>query len=73
MTRRGDTIALTKKDFLLAGKPGASPWLGGIDSDDFGGDLVEVASFLGYNAIAPVHGTRRTEPNRPWLRALRDR
>ena len=50
------TVALTNKDFLQAGRPGASPWLGGIDSDDFGGDLVEAASFLGFDAISPVHG-----------------
>ena len=51
------TIALTNKDFLQAGKPGASPWLGGIDADDFGGDLIEAASFLGFDAVSPVHGT----------------
>jgi glycerophosphoryl diester phosphodiesterase len=50
------TVALTNKDFLQAGQPGASPWLGGIDSDDFGGDLIEAASFLGFDAISPVHG-----------------
>jgi glycerophosphoryl diester phosphodiesterase len=50
------TVALTNKDFLQAGQPGASPWLGGIDSDDFGGDLVQAASFLGFDAISPVHG-----------------
>jgi len=51
------TVALTNKDFLQAGQPGASPWLGGIDSDDFGGDLVDAASSLGFDAISPVHGT----------------
>lgn len=51
------TVALTNKDFLQAGQPGSSPWLGGIDSDDFGGDLVEAAAFLGFDAISPVHGT----------------
>jgi glycerophosphoryl diester phosphodiesterase len=50
------TVALTNKDFLQAGQPGSSPWLGGIDSDDFGGDLVEAASFLGFDAVSPVHG-----------------
>jgi glycerophosphoryl diester phosphodiesterase len=50
------TVALTNKDFLQAGQAGASPWLGGIDSDDFGGDLVEAASFLGFDAVSPVHG-----------------
>ncbi|RKO27561.1 glycerophosphodiester phosphodiesterase [Pseudarthrobacter phenanthrenivorans] len=50
------TVALTNKDFLQAGQPGASPWLGGIDSDDFGGDLVEAAASLGFDAVSPVHG-----------------
>jgi glycerophosphoryl diester phosphodiesterase len=50
------TVALTNKDFLQTGQPGASPWLGGVDSDDFGGDLVEVAASLGFDAISPVHG-----------------
>jgi glycerophosphoryl diester phosphodiesterase len=51
------TVALTNKDFLQAGQPGSSPWLGGIDADDFGGDLVAAASHLGFDAISPVHGT----------------
>jgi len=51
------TVALTNKDFLQAGQPGKSPWLGGIDADDFGGDLVASAASLGFNAISPVHGT----------------
>jgi glycerophosphoryl diester phosphodiesterase len=51
------TVALTNKDFLQAGQPGKSPWLGGIDSDDFGGDIVASAASLGFDAISPVHGT----------------
>lgn len=51
------TVALTNKDFLQAGQPGRSPWLGGIDADDFDGDLVSAASHLGFDAISPVHGT----------------
>lgn len=51
------TVALTNKDFLQAGQPGSSPWLGGIDADDFDGDLVAAASHLGFDAISPVHGT----------------
>ena len=50
------TVALTNKDFLQTGQPGKSPWLGGIDADDFGGDLVAAASSLGFDAISPVHG-----------------
>ena len=51
------TVALTNKDFLQAGQPGKSPWLGGIDADDFRGDLVDAAASLGFDAISPVHGT----------------
>ncbi|WP_163103254.1 glycerophosphodiester phosphodiesterase family protein [Peribacillus alkalitolerans] len=50
-------VALTNgPQFLQPGQPGASPWLGGIDIDDFGGDLVAAAHSLGVNAISPVHG-----------------
>ncbi|GAA1267824.1 glycerophosphodiester phosphodiesterase [Arthrobacter pascens] len=51
------TVALTNKDFLQTGQPGSSPWLGGIDADDFDGDLVAAASHLGFDAVSPVHGT----------------
>jgi glycerophosphoryl diester phosphodiesterase len=51
------TVALTNKDFLQAGRPGSSPWLGGIDADDFGGDLIAAAAALGFDAVSPVHGT----------------
>ncbi|MGY2746181.1 hypothetical protein [Arthrobacter sp. UYCu723] len=51
------TVALTNKDFLQAGLPGSSPWLGGIDADDFGGDLIAAAASLGFDAVSPVHGT----------------
>ena len=50
-------VALTNGDFLQVGQPGASPWLGGIDIDDFGGSLVEAAASFGADAISPVHGT----------------
>ncbi|MFD2615060.1 glycerophosphodiester phosphodiesterase [Paenibacillus gansuensis] len=50
-------VALTNGDqFLQPGQPGASPWLGGIDIDDFGGDLVAAAKSFGADAISPVHG-----------------
>ncbi|MDQ0220159.1 glycerophosphodiester phosphodiesterase [Peribacillus cavernae] len=50
-------IALTNgPQFLQPGHPGASPWLGGIDIDDFGGDLVAAAHSFGADAISPVHG-----------------
>ncbi|WP_299954384.1 glycerophosphodiester phosphodiesterase family protein [uncultured Modestobacter sp.] len=50
-------VALTNgQQFLQAGMPGASPWLGGIDIDDFGGDLVAAAHSFGADAISPVQG-----------------
>ncbi|WP_238013352.1 glycerophosphodiester phosphodiesterase family protein [Dactylosporangium sp. AC04546] len=50
-------VALTNYDFLQVGKPGASPWLGGIDADDFGGDFVRAAASIpGVTALSPVYG-----------------
>jgi glycerophosphoryl diester phosphodiesterase len=50
-------IALTNgQQFLQAGQPGRSPWLGGLDIDDFGGSLVTAAASFGADAISPVHG-----------------
>lgn len=53
-------VALTNGDFLQFGQPGASPWLGGLDIDDFGSDLeralVAAADSFGADAISPVHG-----------------
>jgi glycerophosphoryl diester phosphodiesterase len=54
-------VALTNgQQFLQAGQPGASPWLGGIDIDDFEGSLqqqyVAAAHSFGSDAVSPVHG-----------------
>lgn len=49
-------VALTNGSFLQVGQPGASPWLGGLDADDYDGDLVALAQELGVEAISPVHG-----------------
>ncbi|MET9343328.1 glycerophosphodiester phosphodiesterase [Nonomuraea sp. NPDC003804] len=49
-------VALTNRDFLQTGKPGASPWLGGIDIDDFGGDPLKAIKSFGADAFSPVHG-----------------
>jgi glycerophosphoryl diester phosphodiesterase len=50
-------VALTNRDFLQVGQPGASPWLGGIDVDDFGGDFVAAAASIdGVTALSPVQG-----------------
>jgi glycerophosphoryl diester phosphodiesterase len=51
-------IALTNgQPFLQVGRPGASPWLGGLDIDDFGGDVVAAAHSFGADALSPVHGS----------------
>ncbi|MFD3657646.1 glycerophosphodiester phosphodiesterase family protein [Streptomyces sp. NPDC058620] len=50
-------VALTNYDFLQVGKPGASPWLGGIDADDYGGDFVRAAAAVpGVAALSPNYG-----------------
>ncbi|MGW4205160.1 glycerophosphodiester phosphodiesterase [Streptomyces sp. NPDC004726] len=50
-------VALTNgQQFLQAGMPGKSPWLGGIDIDDFGGDLVAAVKSFKADALSPVHG-----------------
>lgn len=51
-------VALTDGPATLqAGLPGASPWLGGLDADDFGGDPVAAAHSFGADALSPVHGS----------------
>lgn len=49
-------VALTNRDFLQTGQPGASPWLGGIDIDDFGGDPIAAVKSFGASSFSPVHG-----------------
>ena len=49
-------VALTNVDFLQVGQPGRSPWLGGIDIDDFGGDPLKAVKSFGASAFSPVHG-----------------
>jgi len=54
---RWPLVALTNYDFLQVGKPGASPWLGGIDADDYGGDFVQAAATVpGVRALSPNYG-----------------
>ncbi|GAB2647969.1 glycerophosphodiester phosphodiesterase family protein [Kribbella swartbergensis] len=67
-------VALTNYDFLQVGQPGKSPWLGGLDIDDFGGDLVKATQSFGASAISPVHGFPQggkiTDPDyRPYVTA----
>ncbi|KAB2339942.1 glycerophosphodiester phosphodiesterase [Actinomadura rudentiformis] len=54
--RRLPLVALTNFDFLQVGQPGRSPWLGGIDIDDFGGDPLKAIKTFGAAAFSPVHG-----------------
>lgn len=58
-------VALTNgQQFLQAGLPGASPWLGGLDIDDFTAAgtrslqqaFVAASASFGADAVSPVHG-----------------
>jgi glycerophosphoryl diester phosphodiesterase len=49
-------VALTNYDFLQTGQPGASPWLGGLDIDDFAGDPIRAIKTFGATTFSPVHG-----------------
>jgi glycerophosphoryl diester phosphodiesterase len=49
-------VALTNYSFLETGQPGASPWLGGIDIDDFDGNPLLAIESFGADAFSPVHG-----------------
>ncbi|OZD07301.1 glycerophosphodiester phosphodiesterase [Rhodococcus sp. 06-235-1A] len=50
-------VALTNGDFLQVGQEGSSPWLGGIDIDDFGGDAIAAIDSFGASAYSPVQGS----------------
>jgi glycerophosphoryl diester phosphodiesterase len=51
------TVALTDQqpgeDTIEAGRPGPSPWLGGLDVDDFGGSVPKVVAASGAAAWSP--------------------
>lgn len=49
-------VALTNYDFLQVDQPGRSPWLGGLDIDDFDDNLVKATASFDVWAISPVHG-----------------
>ena len=67
-------VALTNYDFLQVGQPGASPWLGGIDIDDFGGDLVAAADVLRRRRdLAGARLPAERQGHRPGLPAVRHR
>jgi glycerophosphoryl diester phosphodiesterase len=46
---------LTNTPYLDVGLPGASPWMAGIDIDDFAGDVAAAAAGRGYAALSPSH------------------
>jgi glycerophosphoryl diester phosphodiesterase len=48
---------LASAKYLEPGKEGGSPWLGGLDIDDFTGGLVEAAASEGFDALSPIHGS----------------
>ncbi|MEP6815227.1 MAG: glycerophosphodiester phosphodiesterase family protein, partial [Marmoricola sp.] len=48
--------ALTGPTYLEVGRPGRSDWLGGLDIDDYEGDLVKAVAALGFDAVSPIHG-----------------
>lgn len=51
------TVALTDQqpdeDTMEVGKPGASPWLGGLDVDDYGGSVPKAVKAIGARVWAP--------------------
>jgi glycerophosphoryl diester phosphodiesterase len=53
-------IALVDPSLLEIGRPGASPWLGGVDIDDLAGDPVRAAKSIDADAISPMHGEPQT-------------
>ena len=64
-------VALTNRDFLQTGQPGLSPWLGGIDVDDFGGDWIAAAASIdGVVAVSPVQGFPQDGDRRSGIRAV---
>jgi glycerophosphoryl diester phosphodiesterase len=49
-------VALSSPQRLEIDSPGPSPWLGGLDIDDFGGDVVRAAASIeGVVALSPRH------------------
>jgi glycerophosphoryl diester phosphodiesterase len=47
--------ALVNAATLEVDEPGASPWLAGLDIDDFGDSVPAAVSALGFDAISPSH------------------
>ena len=67
-------VALTNRDFLQTGQPGASPWLGGLDIDDFGGDPIAAVDVLRRRRLlAGARLPAERQGHRPRLPAVRHR
>ena len=47
--------AITNTDYLELHQPGASPWLAGLDIDDFDDSVPAAVAALGFDAISPSH------------------
>ncbi|MCW2758826.1 MAG: glycerophosphodiester phosphodiesterase [Nocardioidaceae bacterium] len=47
--------ALTNTAYLHVGQDGRSPWLGGLDIDDVGGNVVHAVAKLGFDALSPAY------------------
>ena len=53
-----ELVALANgESWLQTGQPGASPHLGGLDIDDFGGSVAHAAAALGFDALSPTYST----------------
>jgi len=50
-----DLNVLTNTPYQEIGLPGASPWMAGVDIDDFAGDVAAAAAGRGYAALSPSH------------------
>ncbi len=49
--------ALSNTDRLEVDQPGASPWLAGLDIDDYGDSVAVAAASLGFDALSPSHSS----------------
>lgn len=47
--------AITNTAFLEVHQPGASPWLAGLDIDDFADSIPAAVAALGFDALSPSH------------------
>ena len=47
--------ALVRTDYLEVDQPGMSPWLGGLDIDDFHDSVPAAVSALGFDIVSPSH------------------